>query len=295
MKAQAVSTVSNRRALADKAMRAAIAARLKAGKDLISPVCIYAVAEAHGVEVRFTEINMEGMYQRGAPSRIHLSSKRPLPRRTYSCAHELGHHVLGHGSSIDELRENQDERPWDIPDEYSADTFASYMLMPTLALRNAFVVRGLKPDTATPQDLFRIACQFGVGYRSLITHLLWGEHMVGRGRAEELRRHSPKSLRAQILGKLTPQPLVVADTSFAAPCVDLEVGHLLLAPAGAVSEGQAIAPVGSIDSGVLFEAIRPGLARLAVPGSGWATFGRVARKEYVGRAVFRHLEEEGDD
>jgi len=69
------------------------------------------------------------------------------------------HHLLGHGSSIDELRENQKVRPWDVPEEYSADTFAAYVLMPTLGLRNAFAVRGLKPATATPVELYRIACQ----------------------------------------------------------------------------------------------------------------------------------------
>lgn len=84
------------------------------------------------------------MYQRGTPQRIHLSSLRPLARRAFNCAHELGHHLLGHGSSIDELRENQLVRPWDVPDEYSADTFAAYALMPTLGLRNAFAKRGLK-------------------------------------------------------------------------------------------------------------------------------------------------------
>ena len=40
MKALARTMMHNRRALADKAMKAAITARLKAGKDLVSPVCI---------------------------------------------------------------------------------------------------------------------------------------------------------------------------------------------------------------------------------------------------------------
>src|SRR3546814_15951723 len=47
MKALAKTMMHNRRALADKAMRAAITARLKAAKDLVSPVCIYSIAEAH--------------------------------------------------------------------------------------------------------------------------------------------------------------------------------------------------------------------------------------------------------
>lgn len=295
MKALAVSSMPNRRALADKAMKTAITARLKGGKDLISPICIYSLAEAHDVRVTFTDIDMEGMYQRGAPPRIYLSAKRPLARRAYNCAHELGHHLLGHGSSIDELREHQTIRPWDVPDEYSADTFASYALMPTLGLRSAFVTRGLKPETATPLDLYRVACHFGVGYNTLVTHLLWGEQMVGRARADALRKHSPKSIRAQILGKLTPQPLIVADSAWASPSIDAEVGHLLLLPIGAVAQGEAVRLLADLPNGRLFEALRPGLSRIAVPGTGWAAFARVARTEYVGRAEFRHLEEEIDD
>lgn len=295
MKALALPSMPNRRALADKALHASISARLKAGKDLVSPICIYSLAELHGVRVTFNDINMEGMYQRGSPPRIHLSSTRPLPRRAYNCAHELGHHLLGHGSSIDELRENQKVRPWDVPEEYSADTFAAYVLMPTLGLRNAFAARGLKPGTATPVELYRIACQFGVGYSTLVTHLLWGEQWISQARAVILRKQNPKSLRALILGQLTPQPLIVADDAWASPSIDAEVGHLLLLPAGAVAQGEAVAAVADLPGGRLFEAKRPGLARVACPGNGWAAFGRIARKDYIGRAEFRHLEEEVDD
>lgn len=295
MKALAKPMMPNRRALADKAMKAAITARLKAGKDLVSPICIYSVAEGHGVRVRFNDINMEGMYQRGSPPRIHLSSKRPLVRRTFNCAHELGHHILGHGSSIDELRENQAIRAWDVPEEYSADTFAAYALMPTLGLRNAFAVRGLSPETATPAEIYRIACQFGVGYSTLVTHLRWGESMISSARAEALRKLKPQSLRAQLFGAVTPKPLIVADEYWGGAAIDVEVGHLLLLPKGTVAHGNAINAVADLAHGRLFEATRPGLVRLERPGSSWAAFGRVARAAYVGLAEFRHLEEEDDE
>lgn len=295
MKALAKTMMHNRRALADKAMKVAITARLKAGKDLVSPVCIYSVAEAHGVRVTFNDINMEGMYQRGSPPRIHLSSLRPLARRAYNCAHELGHHLLGHGSSIDELRENQTVRPWDVPEEYSADTFAAYALMPTLGIRNAFAVRGLKPETATPVEIYRIACQFGVGYSTLVTHLRWGEAMISQTRAEALRKFTPRTLRAHILGSLTPQPLLVADEAWAGAAIDAEVGHLLLLPFGSIAHGEAVLAVADLPGGRLFEAKRPGLVRFDRPGSDWAAFGRIARTAYVGRAEFRHLEDDLDD
>ncbi len=285
----------DRQLLADKAMRAAVTARLKAGKDLASPVCIYSICEAYGVRVRFNDINMEGMYQRSSPPRIHLSSKRPLVRRNYNCAHELGHHVLGHGSSIDELRENQSVRPWDVPEEYSADTFAAYTLMPTLGIRNAFAVRGLSPAKATPIEIFRIACQFGVGYSTLVTHLLWGEKMIGRSRAEALRKSTPQSLRKEILGSPSKQPLIVADENWGETSIDIEVGHLIFLPAGTIAHGSALRFVADVNSGRLFEAIRPGLARLDRPGGAWATYARAARTDYTGLAEFRHLEDDEDE
>ena len=95
--------------------------------------------------MRFNNINMAGMYQRGLPPRIHLSA-RPLQRRAYNCAHELGHHVFGHGSSIDELREDAKSQPWDDPKEFLADTFAGFILMPIIGLRRAFSVRGSRGD-----------------------------------------------------------------------------------------------------------------------------------------------------
>jgi dCTP deaminase len=154
----------NRRALATQAMHAAIAIRAKAKLDHHGPICIYGLCETLGVTVRFNDINMEGMYQRGTPPRIHLSARRPMARRTYNCAHELGHHVFGHGSSIDELREDAKDHPWEDPKEFLADTFAGFALMPIMGLRRAFAARGSTPETATAAQMFTIACDFGVGY-----------------------------------------------------------------------------------------------------------------------------------
>ena len=66
----------NRRALATQAMQAAIATRAKAKLDQHGPICIYGLSETLGVTVRFNNINMEGMYQRAAPPRIHLSARQ---------------------------------------------------------------------------------------------------------------------------------------------------------------------------------------------------------------------------
>jgi uncharacterized protein DUF955 len=184
----------NRRALATQAMQAAIATRAKAKLDQHGPICIYGLCETLGVTVRFNNINMEGMYQRGTPPPIHLSPRRPLQRRAYNCAHELGHHVFGHGSSIDELREDAKDHPWEDPEEFLADTFAGFALMPIIGLRRAFAARGWSPETATATQMFTIACARSLcGPRPIIA--IWRMIRMSKSKAS-----------------LAPEPVMIIDT-----------------------------------------------------------------------------------
>lgn len=291
----------NRRALATQAIQAAAGTRAEAKLDQARPICIYGLCETLGIAVRFNNINMEGMYQRGAPPRIHLSARRPLPRRAYNCAHELGHHVFGHGSSIDELREDAKVQPWEDPKEFLADTFAGFILMPIIGLRRAFSVRGWTPETATPAQIFTIACEFGVGYSTLLTHLSAGVNMLSLRRAASLQRVTPKALRTEILGSLTPEPLIVADRHRAAPTLDAEVRTLLLLPPGTeVAWDGGLVFERDLPTGRLFRATKPGIFR-ATNNDDWAIFVRVAPIQknephgYVGLAQYRHLEERADE
>ena len=289
----------NRRALATQAMQTAAATRAKASLDQAGPICIYGLCETLGIMVRFNNFNMEGMYQRGLPPRIHLSARRPLPRRTYNCAHELGHHVFGHGSSIDELREDAKAQPWEDPKEFLADTFAGFTLMPIIGLRRAFAIRGWTPETATPAQIFTVACEFSVGYATLLTHLSAGVNILSRGRAAALRRVTPKALRMDMLGALTPEPLIVADHHRTAPTLDAEVKTLLLLPPGAEVTGGGLAFERDLAAGRLFRALKPGIFQASADE--WAVFVRVAPVQknepygYVGLARYRHLEEDPDE
>ena len=289
----------DRRALATQAMQAATATRARANLDQIGPICIYSLCETLGIMVRFNNFNMEGMYQRGLPPRIHLSARRPLPRRTYNCAHELGHHVFGHGSAIDELREDAKAHPWEDPKEFLADTFAGFILMPIIGLRRAFSVRGWTPETATPAQVFAIACEFGVGYSTVLTHLSAGVDLLSRSRAVALRRVTPKALRMRILGACTPEPLIVADHHRTAPTLDVEVNMLLLLPPGTEVKDDGLAFERDLAAGRLFRAIKPGI--FSASAGEWAVFVRIAPIQksepygYVGLARYRHLEEDPDE
>lgn len=288
-------SLSSRRTLNTQGMHESIRARAKTDAGLTGPLCIYKLCEAHGVVVRFVDVNMEGMYQRSATPRIFISSLRPVARRAFNCAHELGHHLFGHGSTVDQLYEERSREDRDQPNEILVNAFAAFALMPTLGLRDAFTRRKLNPGQATPEQLFAVASNFGVGYSTLVNHMAYGVETISPLRANELLKSSPKTIRASLLGAPTDAPLVVADEHWNANTLDLEVDALVLLPTGVSVDATVLAPKGTAGSMELFQAQTPGIRRATVPGTQWASFIRVSRKRYVGLAKYRHLEDLGDD
>jgi Zn-dependent peptidase ImmA (M78 family) len=278
-----------------KAMQASISARTKAGVDLKTPTCIYGLCDAHGVVVRFNDINMEGMYDRHPKPRIHVSALRPLARRTFTCAHELGHHIFGHGSTIDELRDDDSSATNRPPNEILADAFAAFVLMPTLGLREAFQKRGVDPNKASAMDMYAVACNFGVGQSTLVNHLAYGIGMINPIQRGLLGRITPKMIRTELLGEVVTQPLTLADQHWNSPTLDAEEGALLLLPTGVVVDTGVLMPERDLPSGRLFRAMKPAITRVVIPGTTWATFVRIAPRQYVGLAHFRHLEDTKDD
>lgn len=292
------NTFSSSRAhkeLVMKGMQASLQARKRVKLDLKSPLCIYNACAACGITVRFTAINMEGMYDRVPKPRIHLSSLRPLVRRAFTCAHEFGHHFFGHGSSIDELRDehiNNDARP---PNEVIADSFASFLLMPTLGMREAFARRCINPNTANAFDIYAVACNFGVGFSTLVNHLAFSQELINYSQRVSLLRFTPKRIRAEILGKEIKERLIISDQFWNSPYLDAEVGDLILLPKGVVVNAALLCPVRELATGRLFCTVKPGTTRVVLPGTSWSTQVRVSQRQFVGLAAYRHLEEESDD
>jgi len=286
---------SPQKALVMKGMQAAIAARTKAGMDQKSPVCIYGLCEAHQVTVRFNDINMEGMYDREPKPRIHISTLRPPARRNFTCAHELGHHVFGHGSTIDELRDDHSKAIDRHPDEVLADAFAAFVLMPTLGLREAFNRRDLDPNRASAVDLYAIACNFGVGQATLVNHLAYGIGMIHLSRRDVLGRITPKMIRTELMSEIVQEHLIFADRHWNSPTLDCEEGSLLLLPTGVVVDTKFLMPHCDVTNGRIFRAMKSGITRVVIPNTPWATYARIAPRQYVGLARYRHLEESADD
>lgn len=253
------------------------------------PVSAFDACQRLGVNVRFTDINMEGMYKKGPPAKIFVSALRPLPRRMFNCAHELAHHLFEHGSTIDELAERKTLKSWQDPDEFLADSFASHFLMPAVGLRGAFNRRGWKPKSATPSQIYAIACDFGVGYLTLVTHLHFGSGDISTDRFNALLKMSPKRIRHALLGEISEQPLIIAGTSSIAKSIDIELNTQLLLPKDTVYDITHLRLVRPVKNALLLEPIKVGVTKVAVKG--WSSKIRVSRKAYVGLAKFRYLEE----
>lgn len=283
--------------LARAALAAAGRVRVKIGRDAFDALCVYDVIVDHfsdAIELRFQALpTLEGMYARGeGASVVVVSSLRPSARQRFTAAHELGHHLFGHGTRLDELTAESRDGGWSA-DEFMADCFAGYLLMPKLAALRAFKVRGLNIENCTPADVFRIACAFGVGYTTLLGHLARTLRVMSADRANVLAKRTPKQIRIDLLGRDPGRELHLVDLHWTGRAVDLGVGDFVLLPRGTNIEGGRLRLVERRSDGDVYCGVTAGIGRAEHP-EGWASYVRVARHEYAGRGVFRH-EEECDD
>ena len=286
--------MNNRQMLAREAMTAALRTRRTVGYGLDHAVCVYDLAAKLGVEVRFLDVpSMEGMYLSVPGPTIIISSLRPPGRRAFTCAHELGHHKWGDGVKIDELFE-QWEKPRLDPMEFKADCYAGALLMPKIAVSRAFAVRGWRMEVCTPEQVFLIAKYFGVGYTTLIHHMRSALRVLPGVRAKALLRVSSRKAQSLLLGLQTPHNVVEVDAFWTGRTVDVEVGDLIFVRGGAQFEGACIELSSDIANGQLFRAARPGIGRLEA-STAWSAFVRVSRRDFVGRSLYRHLEEVEDE
>ena len=78
--------------LAEEALDKTLEVREEAGLPFGTPVNVYDLCEklSPKVRVRFADYSMEGCYHRSSRPLIEVSALRPLGRRVFNTAHELG-------------------------------------------------------------------------------------------------------------------------------------------------------------------------------------------------------------
>ncbi|MGD0585850.1 MAG: ImmA/IrrE family metallo-endopeptidase, partial [Oryzomonas sp.] len=210
--------VSNRIILAREALRAALEIRRIACSDKLDPISIYDLDEKLGIEVKFLAANsFGGMYSKTSQT-IIVPSLRPAGRQAFTCAHEIGHWCFGHGTKIDEISaidENND------PEEFLANLFAGFLLMPPWAVESAFSSRKLNSDTCTELQFYGVSCQLGVGYETLIQHLRYSMEKLSSNRSSTLLK-ARKTIKILLLGKNVSERVVFVDTFWCKVPVDVQ-------------------------------------------------------------------------
>jgi len=280
-----------RKELAFRAAARAEQVRLKCDVAIASPVDSLLVTEKRKCEVRFMALpSLEGVYSPPPRPVMILGSQRPAGRRAFTCAHELGHHEFMHGTRMEEIDSVRSKRQED-PEEFLADMFAAFLLMSQGSVRRAFKDRNLQPHKVEPMEVFRLACYFGVGYGTLISHLTWTLKLMSQLQREVLLQTQPRELKAEFGG--APQSeVILVDGLWQHRCVDLEIGDtLVLHPGVVVEEGPRLSAQGSMDGQPIFKAVSRGYIRAFHKQDGWAVNIRISSKHYQGLARYRFLDD----
>ena len=282
--------MSYKKDMARNAVIKALQIRKACDIEIHEAICVYDLVVKMGVKVQFDSIpSLEGMYVNGLLPRIILSSLRPAGRMSFTCAHELGHHCFEHGMQVDDLKDEQVESKF-ITEEYIADCFASFLLMPKLAVSYAFTKRGWDASRCTPEQLYIVSSWLGVGYTTLAKHMSYSLNLLSQNYMSELCKISPKIIKAEVLGKEIKGNLIIVDEYWTGRPIDIQVGDLILFTGQIQFEGKSIESY-SMPGKNTFKAVCPGLSRLYSNNEQWASFVRVSRKEYVGQCRYRHLED----
>jgi hypothetical protein len=199
--------------------------------------------------------------------------------------------VFGHGSTVDQLIENTPATDSYNTEEFLADVFAGFLLMPKAAIHHAVNCRDWSFKSLSPWESYVLAGNFGVGYSTLVRHLQDSLELISPSKAEKLLQTQPKDIRESALVQSFNAQLFYVDHEWEGRPVDLEVGDLVLTELGIDVKSDQLRQLRETTEGILYRATAPGIGRLLEHDRGWATFVRVSRSCYEGRSQYRHLEE----
>lgn len=166
-------------------------------------VDVFAAIRSAGVPMMLQKMpKLFGIYVCAASAGpgILLNSGLRLVALRHTAAHELGHHRLGHGDSVDEYLDpwnGQAPGGWTGP-EMSAEAFAAWFLMPPPAVRAALRTLGL-PRPRTAADVYRTATMLGVSYRGLARHLV-AMHLATEVESQAWARTPRSQIRRRLAG-----------------------------------------------------------------------------------------------
>lgn len=139
---------------------------------------------------------------------VLVTTKLGLPVQRFTLAHELGHVLLGHQTSLDKTIEfagrlGPSSRP---TEELAADTFASELLAPRTLMLAASRRHGwTRGDLAEPANVYQLSLRLGVSFQAACWALA-AHDVVSQETARALQEHTVKSLKLALADSLIENP-----------------------------------------------------------------------------------------
>lgn len=274
-----------RRIRANQVAQRALQIRRLSSAQPNMPLCPYNLAEELGLDVRFVNIpSFEGMYI-ADQNLILISSERPEGRKRFTCAHEIGHFALDHGTVIDEMLEQGSDKEI----EKEADLFAGLLLVPKVAAESAFSRYGISPERLNAKEAYIISKYFGMSYGGFLQHLYSTLKLIDRGRHTELSRERLPGIRKTITEHEIGTQVIQLGDWWLEKAIDIEVGDLICSDTELQIEGPKIlTSIG--EEAWVYVAQSPGMARVST-ASGWASYVKVSRSKFSGMLQYKYDEE----
>ena len=275
------------------AIKGAAKTRLKLGINMYEPINIYDICEEFGLTVRFININMEGLYIKSDGVKnptILLSNERPMPRRVFTCTHEFGHHIFGHGSKIDSLDYSNKYTFEQDKEETLVNAFAGSFLMPPAGVQVALRKRNWDPKNLTPVNFYMLSSYFGVGYQTMIYHCKTN-NIIDFNKAKNLLKNTPaKIFKENFSENLVNTHYKYFDEHCNLSVVDLEISNYLILPDNYIASSDYLVKVEKVNSNIIYQAKKRGISNIASPNLNNNFSIRIEDKNYVGLSENRHLE-----
>lgn len=188
----------------DRVIRSASmeAARLHARlhTDFSTPVDVFRIVQELHLWLATEPLgNLFGFYLRKEDAAgIVLNSKHPEDLQRYTCAHELGHHILGHSSHLDDDGTVYGSGSNSLT-EHAAQVFAGAFLMP-LGLVNRVVRNlGLQGSPLTASDVYEISRDMDVSFTAAVWRLRALDRL-GQATAASYVRDGAAAAKASLRG-----------------------------------------------------------------------------------------------
>ncbi len=143
------------------------AARRRIYEDGYTRIDPIAIAESDGVSVMLRPLDrLLGAFLRSQGSAgILVNSQRPIGMLHVTCAHELGHHFLGHDTKADEKLDFEDTA---APEERAANEFAYHLLMPRWLVVHVMKRKGWgASDLERPEVVYQLSLRLGVSFTAM--------------------------------------------------------------------------------------------------------------------------------